>query len=63
MSACLQKEAQQFLTTCGCPEYLTKAEKRLNEEIERVKHYLDHMTESKIIQAVETELVFNQVGP
>lgn len=56
-----QKEAQELLSTCSCPEYLIKAEKRLNEEIERVQHYLDPSTELKITRCVETELILNQV--
>ena len=59
--SCLQKEAQEYLTTCSCPDYLVKAEKRLTEEIERVKHYLDPTTEAKITRAVEIELIQNQV--
>ncbi len=56
-----QKEAQAYLTSSSCPEYMVKAEKRLNEEVERVKVYLDPATEAKITKAVETELVLNQV--
>ena len=58
----LQKEAQEYLVTCSCPDYLQKAEKRLMEEVERVKNYLDPMTEVKITRAVETELIYNQAG-
>ena len=34
-------ESQQFIECCDCGDYLQKAERRLNEEIERVSHYLD----------------------
>lgn len=50
-------ESQQFIDCCDCGEYLKKAEKRLNEEIERVSHYLDSKTEVKITNVVEKEMV------
>eukprot|EP00195_Chlamydomonas_chlamydogama_P006506 CAMPEP_0202902692 /NCGR_PEP_ID=MMETSP1392-20130828/17001_1 /ASSEMBLY_ACC=CAM_ASM_000868 /TAXON_ID=225041 /ORGANISM="Chlamydomonas chlamydogama, Strain SAG 11-48b" /LENGTH=715 /DNA_ID=CAMNT_0049589497 /DNA_START=313 /DNA_END=2460 /DNA_ORIENTATION=+ len=56
-----KKEAQEFSATSDCPDYLVKAEKRLNEEMERVKNYLDPSTESKITRVVETELILNQM--
>ena len=56
-----QKEASEFISSCDCPDYLVKAEKRLNEEIERVKNYLDPSSEAKIMRVVETELILNQV--
>ncbi|CAK9216670.1 unnamed protein product [Sphagnum troendelagicum] len=34
-------ESQQFIETSDCADYLRKAEKRLNEEIDRITHYLD----------------------
>jgi cullin 3 len=36
-------------------------ERRLEEEMERVKHYLDPGTETKIKEVVETELIFNHM--
>lgn len=56
-----KKEASEYLGGCSCPDYLVKAEKRLGEERERVKKYLDPSTEAKITKAVETELILNQV--
>lgn len=50
-------ESQQFIECCDCGEYLKKAEKRLNEEIERVSHYLDTKTEAKITNVVEKEMI------
>lgn len=50
-------ESQQFIDCCDCGEYLKKAEKRLNEEIERVSHYLDSKTEAKITNVVEKEMI------
>uniref|UniRef100_A0A166B5D3 Cullin neddylation domain-containing protein n=1 Tax=Daucus carota subsp. sativus TaxID=79200 RepID=A0A166B5D3_DAUCS len=52
-------ESQQYIDCCDCGEYLKKAEKRLNEEIERVSHYLDLKTEAKITNVVEKEMIEN----
>lgn len=38
-----------------------KVERRLVEEMERVKHYLDPGTEGKIKEVVEIELIFNHM--
>lgn len=54
-------EAQQYLTTCDCSDYLKVAERRLHEEIERVKQYLDVRTESKITAVVEREMIGNHM--
>lgn len=56
-----QAEAQEYIASCTCPDYLKKAEKRLAEESERVTQYLDASTEPKITKVVETELVQKQV--
>ncbi|XP_019157137.1 PREDICTED: cullin-3A-like [Ipomoea nil] len=50
-------ESQQFIESCDCGDYLKKAEKRLNEEIERVSHYLDAATEAKVTNVVEKEMI------
>ncbi|CAK9186111.1 unnamed protein product [Ilex paraguariensis] len=50
-------ESQQFIECCDCGDYLKKAEKRLNEEIERVSHYLDARSEAKITNVVEKEMI------
>ncbi|CAH9084543.1 unnamed protein product [Cuscuta europaea] len=52
-----QAESQGFIESCDCGQYLKKAEKRLNEEIERVSHYLDPRSEAKITAVVEREMV------
>ncbi|XP_024388524.1 cullin-3A [Physcomitrium patens] len=54
-------ESQQLIETSDCPDYLRKAEKRLNEEIERVAHYLDSKSEAKITQVVEREVIGNRM--
>lgn len=50
-------ESQQFIESCDCGDYLKKAERRLNEEIERVSHYLDVRSEPKITSVVEKEMI------
>ncbi|CAM6121875.1 unnamed protein product [Calypogeia fissa] len=50
-------ESQQFIETSDCSDYLKKAERRLNEEIERVTHYLDGQSELKITAVVEREMI------
>merc|ERR1712185_12291 len=53
------QESMDFISSNTCPDYLTKAEARLNEEMQRVKHYLNVHTEGKLKRIVETELIFN----
>lgn len=50
-------EAQEYIATSDCPDYLKKAERRLAEEATRVAHYLDTSTEAKITAVVERELL------
>uniref|UniRef100_A0A0D6QYY6 Cullin family profile domain-containing protein n=1 Tax=Araucaria cunninghamii TaxID=56994 RepID=A0A0D6QYY6_ARACU len=54
-------ESQQFIECCDCGDYLKQAERRLNEEIERVSHYLDAKSEAKITQVVEKEMIANHM--
>ncbi len=54
-------ESQQFIETSDCADYLRKAEKRLNEEIDRVNHYLDPKSEAKITSVVEREVIGNRM--
>ncbi|KAI4346420.1 hypothetical protein L6164_007317 [Bauhinia variegata] len=56
-----QLESQKLIETCDCGDYLKKAEKRLNEEIERVSHYLDARSEMKITNVVEKEMIENHM--
>ncbi|KAH7431373.1 hypothetical protein KP509_08G045100 [Ceratopteris richardii] len=55
-------ESQEFIECCDCGDYLKKAEKRLNEEIERVSHYLDSKTEIKITAVVEKEMISSHMN-
>ncbi|KAK4477614.1 hypothetical protein RD792_016852 [Penstemon davidsonii] len=54
-------ESQQCIEHFNCGEYLKKAEKRLNEEIERVSNYLDVKTEAKIVSLVEKEMIESHI--
>ena len=58
-----QIEAQEFLGSCSCPQYMERAERRLHEEVERVDNYLDPSSEPKITRVVENELIQKQVLP
>nr|XP_023886584.1 cullin-3B-like [Quercus suber] len=55
-------ESQKFIECCDCGDYLKKAERRLNEEMERVRHYLDAQSETKITNVVEKEMIANHMG-
>lgn len=52
-------ESQALLAECDAPEYMRKIEKRMNEEYNRTRHYLSPVTESKIRNIVETQLITN----
>ncbi|KAG6399901.1 hypothetical protein SASPL_141386 [Salvia splendens] len=54
-------ESQEYIECCDCADYLKKAERRLNEEIDRVSHYLDTKTEPKITNVVEKEMIANHM--
>ncbi|XP_015895103.1 cullin-3A [Ziziphus jujuba] len=54
-------ESQKFIECCDCGDYLKKAERRLNEELERVTHYLDVKSEAKITNVVEKEMIANHM--
>lgn len=55
-------ESQAFIECCDCGNYLRKAEKRLNEEIERVSQYLDSKSEVKITAVVEREMIASHMN-
>ena len=52
-----RKEASDLMLTSDCPDYLSRAERRLREEQERVKSYLDPVTEPKVTRVVENEMI------
>lgn len=54
-------ESQQYLETSDCADYLKKAERRLNEEIDRVTHYMDSESEAQITGVVEREMIGNHM--
>jgi Cullin family len=57
----VQKEASEYMASCDGPDYLNKVAKRLEEEGERVKNYLDPSTEAKITAVLEKQLIQKQV--
>ncbi|KND02992.1 uncharacterized protein SPPG_08979 [Spizellomyces punctatus DAOM BR117] len=54
-------EGQVFLQQCDATEYLKKAERRLQEEEQRIANYLASTTEPKIRQVLEEELLQRHV--
>jgi cullin 3 len=48
-------ESQQFIECCSCGEYLKQAQRRLNEESERISQYMDMKTSEKITAVVVKE--------
>jgi cullin 3 len=52
-----KQEAQDFIANNTCPDYMRKAEQRLNEERLRVTQYLDSSTEPRLKRITETELI------
>ncbi len=50
-------ESLEFLSKNTCPDYLRKTEARLQEEAARLVNYLSFATETKLIRAVEGELI------
>jgi cullin 3 len=52
-------ESEKFNESCDCEDYLKKVESCLNEERERVSHYLDSSSESKITSLVEKKMIEN----
>ena len=54
-------KSQQYIESCDCGDYLKKAERRLNEEMERVSHYLDARSLEKITNVVEKEMIENHM--
>ncbi|KAJ0692919.1 putative cullin protein, neddylation [Helianthus annuus] len=54
-------ESREFIEICDCGDYLRKAERRLNEEIDRVERYLSPRSEVKITNVVEKEMIANHL--
>ncbi|KAL6049859.1 Cullin-3A isoform A [Balamuthia mandrillaris] len=50
-------ESQEFISSNSASDYMRKVSIRINEEMDRVAHYLDSSTEPKIKDVVETELI------
>mmetsp|Transcript_133 Transcript_133/g.406 ORF Transcript_133/g.406 Transcript_133/m.406 type:complete len:742 (+) Transcript_133:275-2500(+) len=52
-----KRKAASWINENSCPEYMEKSEQCLNRERERVEHYLDKRSESKILREAEQELL------
>jgi len=52
-----QAESQEYIAQNSAADYMKKAEQRLQEEVDRVAHYLDAATEAKIREVAERELI------
>jgi len=52
-----QGESQEYIAQNSAADYMKKAEQRLQEEVDRVAHYLDSATEAKIREVAERELI------
>ncbi|KAL8623970.1 Cullin-4A [Nucella lapillus] len=50
-------EGQQLMQERDVPEYLMHVDKRLNEENERLLHYLDNTTRKSLVSCVEKQLL------
>ncbi|CAM9533464.1 unnamed protein product [Chrysoparadoxa australica] len=52
-------ESQEYISCNTCPDYMRKAEARLNEESARARSYLNSSTEPKLNSIIEMELIAN----
>jgi len=50
-------EGQKFMLEVDVPNYLTRVEKRLKEETDRLLHYLEPATRKPLIACVENQLI------
>ncbi|EKX36222.1 hypothetical protein GUITHDRAFT_158687 [Guillardia theta CCMP2712] len=51
------RESAQWIATDSCPEYMKKAENRLQQEVERVHAYLHSVSEEKLLKECENQLL------
>lgn len=56
-------ESIRYLRENCASTYIREVEKRIEEESQRAKRYLDQDTESKIVEVVERELISNHMIP
>jgi cullin 3 len=54
-------ESQKFIEFCDCGNYLKKAVRLMNEEMDRLNHYLDPRTKKKITNVMEKEMIENHM--
>jgi len=53
------RESASWIGADSCPEYMKKAENRLQQEVDRVAAYLHSTTEEKLLKECETQLLAN----
>ncbi|KJE93406.1 Cullin 3 [Capsaspora owczarzaki ATCC 30864] len=56
-----QAESQRLLGELTASEYMKRVEERIREELERVAHYLDALSEPPLKRVVERELIANHM--
>ncbi|KFM72708.1 Cullin-4B, partial [Stegodyphus mimosarum] len=56
-------EGQRLMQELDVPHYVQHVERRLNEEWERLLHYLDQSTKKPLIQCVEKQLLGEHLTP
>ncbi|XP_045810038.1 cullin-3A-like [Trifolium pratense] len=54
-------ESQKLIECCNCVDYLKNVERLINEEMDRVNHYLDPRIKSKITYVVKKEMIENHI--
>lgn len=54
-------ESQKFLQEKNARLYIKRVEARINEETERVQHYLDKLTGDKVMEIMYQELIQKQL--
>ena len=47
------QEAQKFIDTHTCPDFVRKAENRISEEKDRIAHYINGSSEVKLMETVD----------
>jgi cullin 3 len=52
-----KRESRDYLSKNSAPDYVRKAERRLNEEQSRVANYLSSTSEAKLMASVENQLI------
>ncbi|GAU50030.1 hypothetical protein TSUD_240230 [Trifolium subterraneum] len=54
-------ESQKLIERCNCGDYLKNVERLINEETDRVNHYLDHESKREITNVLVKEMIENHM--